>query len=181
MIIAGAASLTVLLSSKRNREINCLTADRVARTAELDQLVALVAAAAQSVEHRVDHDIEHAHREAGHERAQHVYAERLDITREELYAHADEADRDGRQRGKLVTLAFEDYTGRNTHAGISDEVGQCAQLRKRVARMELVLYDDAHRSREIGDEGDHEKQCEHHDDGQRVIFLFGFHKFIIIC
>ena len=73
------------------------TADRVARTTELDKLVTAVAAAAQSVEHGVNHDVEHTHRETCNEGSKYVYPERLHIARKELYADADETDRNGSQ------------------------------------------------------------------------------------
>ena len=78
----------------------------VAGAAPLDELVALVAAAAQSVEHRVHNEVEHAHREAGNEGAEHIHAETLHVAGEELDRHADKADGNCCQGGEFIALAL---------------------------------------------------------------------------
>ena len=70
------------------------SADGVARAAELDELIATVAAAAQGVQHGVDGRVKQAHRYAGHEGAEYIDAERdggIHIARYELDAHAHKA------------------------------------------------------------------------------------------
>ena len=122
-------------------------ADGIAGAAELDELVAVVSATAESVEHRVDSGVEQAHGDAGHEGAEHVDAEGdrgIDITRKELDAHADEADNGGQEGGELVAAALEDHPRGDAEAGVGDEVSQRAELREGVAGAELRLDDDAH-------------------------------------
>lgn len=76
----------------------------------------------------------------------------------------------------LVTLALENHAGRNTHECIGDEVGQCSELRKGIARAELVLDDNAHRTRKVRNERYHEEQREHHGYRKRItLFLYVFH------
>ena len=100
----------------------------VAGTAELNESVALVSAAAQGVEHRVDDDVEHTHREAGDEGADHIYEEALRRTGNPLDGHTDETDDDGGEGGELISLPLEYDAGRNAHAGIGNEVGEGAEL-----------------------------------------------------
>ena len=121
--------------------------NRVERTAELDQLVTLLAAAAERIEHRVDDGVEHTHREARDECADQVNRETARFARKILDTHADETDCHGRKRRLLVADALEHHTGRNPHHRIGDEVGEIAQLRHPVRHGELVLDNYAQRIR----------------------------------
>ena len=147
-------------------------ADGIAASAPLDELVSAVAAAAESVQHGIHHDIEHAHGEACHECAEHIYQETLQIAGEELDAHADEADGNGCKCGELIALAFEDEARRDAHAGVCDEVGEGAELGKGLAGAELVGDDHAHGTCEVGHERNHKEQREHHHDDRGVVLLF---------
>ena len=133
-------------------------------SAPLDELVAPVAATAKGVEHGVDDDVEQAHRESRHKGAGYIDSKAAGIAREELYAHADEAYCDGQQRGEFVSFTPQYNACRDAHAGVGNEIGQGAELCHGVARAELVLDDDSHRAREVGHEGYHEEQQEHHND-----------------
>ena len=149
---------------------------RVERTAELHELVAAVAAAAQRIEHGVDHRIEHTHRETRNEGADQIDAETGHQTRKIRDADADEAYGHGSERRLLVADALEHQARRQTHEGVGDEIGRVAELRHEVRRAELVLDDDSHRVLEPRHEGDHRKEREHHRNGQNVVFFLCFHK-----
>ncbi len=152
----------------------------VAGAAPLDELVALVAAATQGVEHRVNDDVEHAHREAGHEGAQHIDSEALHITGEELDSHADKTDGNGCQGGEFIALALEDKAGGDAHASISNEVGEGSKLRESLGCAELIGDNHAHGTSEVRNERNHEEECEHHHDSRGVVlFLCSCH--IVVC
>ena len=69
----------------------------------------------------------------------------------------DEAHRDSQQRSEFIALAAQDESGRDTHTGVCDKIGQRAQLGNCVAGSELVLDDDTHRAREISDKRYHKE------------------------
>ena len=139
--------------------------ERIERTAELHELVTAVAASSDGVEHRVDHRVEHAHRETADEGAHDVYRETLHAAAQIYHRHSDEADGNGRERRTLVADALEHHSGRKSHKGICDEVGRIAELRLPVGEIELLLHDYSERVLETRDEGNHEKECEHDDNG----------------
>ena len=75
-------------------------------------------------------------------------------------------------------MATSAHTGRNTHKRIGYKIGGISQLGHPVRHGKLVLHDYAQRVRKARHERDHRKQREHHDDGQRVVFLLRlFHWF----
>ena len=148
------------------------THQRIERTADLNELVTLVAAAREFVEHGVHDDVQHTHREACDERAQKVDAERTDESRNGLDRNADETDGDGDQRRLLVAHVLEHVARGDTHHGIGDEVGEHAERTHPVGHAELVLQHVAHRRRQVGHERDHSEQQNHHDDRQYVTVLF---------
>ena len=145
--------------------------DGVAGATPLDQLVTLVATATQGVEHRVDDDVEHAHRETCDECAEHIDREGLGITGKELHTHSDESHDHGEQGCELVTFPLEDKTCRNTHTCVGDEVREGSELGHGLGCSELVGDDNAHRSGEVGNERNHEEQREHHDDHRKIRIL----------
>ena len=81
-------------------------ADGVERRAELHELVALLALAAEGVQHRVHDEIQEAHRKARYERAADVHSEALDVAGEPLHSDAGESDRASQDRRELVALAL---------------------------------------------------------------------------
>ena len=121
----------------------------------MDQLVTLVAAATQGVQHRVYHRVQDTHTETGDERAQYVNAKTLGITGEHLDAHADKADDDTQQGRFLVTDFLDELAGRDTHEQVSGEVGEVTQHSLEVRRSELILQYHPHRGRQVRDERDH--------------------------
>ena len=145
--------------------------NRVERAAELHELVALVTAAAERVEKRIGDEVQHAHRKARDERADHVDGEGADEPRKQLDRKPRETDRNRRERRELVALALQDEPARNAHEEIGEKVRKVAELAERVGRIELILRNNAHRAREIRHESYHEKQREHRDDGRNVSAL----------
>ena len=102
--------------------------ERVEHTAELDELVAFVTATTEGVEHGVDHRVEHTHAETGDKGADEVNPETANTVPagHVLEEDAHKADDDGEKGGVLVTDFLQKQSRRNTHHGISDEVGRIA-------------------------------------------------------
>ena len=146
-------------------------ADRVERAADLDELVALLALAAERVEKRIHYKVQQTHRESCDESARHIDRKALDIARQELHSHTRETDRDGEKRRELVALALQDKAARDAHEEVGEEVRRRAELGRRVRRAELVLYNDSHGAGEVGHESDHEKQRKHRRDRRDVAAL----------
>ena len=148
------------------------SADRVARTAELHQLVPAITSAPERIEHRVYHGVQHTHRKTGYESADQIDGKTFDLSGQERNPYADETDDNGRKSRLLITDALQHDTRRNTHAGVSDEVGEVSQLRHPVRYLELFLHDNAHRVLKPRNERDHEEEREHHRYRQCVTLLF---------
>ena len=134
---------------------------RIERAAELHELVALVSAAAKSIEKRVHNQVQHAHRKACNERTRHIDGERADVAGKKLDAHASKANGYSGKRRELVALALEDESAGDTHEEVREEVRKVSKLRKRIGSVELVLCDNAHRTCKVGHECNHEKQRKH--------------------
>lgn len=120
------------------------SADRVAGTSELDELVTLVSAAAQSVEHRIDYNIEHTHCETCNECSGNVNCKRLYITRKELDSDSHDTYDDSGAGSEFITFPLEDETCGDSHTGVSDKVSEGTQLGERLACSELIGYDYTH-------------------------------------
>ena len=149
----------------------------VERRADHVQLVAAVAAATEEVEHRVDDHVEHADREAAHERAEEIDAERNDgavgernLAGEELDEDADEASRDTGHCRELIALLCEHLAGGNPHEEIGGEVHHVAHHAKHVGALDagLVLPDVAHWRGKVRDERNHAVDEHHGYDGDPV-------------
>ena len=146
----------------------------IARAAELYQLVTPLAAAAQGVQHGIDHRVQHAHGETGHEGTNQINAEGSGDSRKEHDGHPHKTDSDGPQGGFFVTQAFQHHTGRNAHERIGDKIGEITELRHEVTDAELVFHNDSERILKPGDERNHRKKTKHHCDRQGIA-LFVFH------
>ena len=176
----GGACLTTDEVTQENRCDS--TADRVARTTELNQLVTALATTTEGVEHRVDHDIEEAHGETGNEGTEDINTETLGITAQPLNTDTDETDGYCQQRGEFVTFALKDDTTRDTHTSIGNEIGECTELRHGIRCTELVFHDDAHRTCKVGNEGNHKKEEKHHYNRQYVSGLIVTHSILFfVC
>lgn len=109
---------------------------RVEGAANLDELVAFVATAAQEVEHGVDYSVEHADAEAADQSAEQVDEQvesgrcsavdddyvSADYARQELDTKADSADSEGDKRGFLVSVTDEHVACGYTHEEVCGEV-----------------------------------------------------------
>ena len=134
-------------------------------TTDLDVLVALVATAAEDVQHRVDNGVEHTDAEAADEcteevndQGEHVAS---DLTGEPLHEYADETYGEGDKRGLLVTDLHQHLSGGNTHEEVCGEVHEVAE---HAGVGELDLPDVAERSGHVGHEGYHREDETHRDD-----------------
>ena len=71
------------------------TTDRVTSTTELNELITLISATAQRVEHRIHTDVKKTHRETCYECTCYINSERLHITGSELDGYTHETDDNG--------------------------------------------------------------------------------------
>ena len=153
------------------------TGERVARAAHLHELVALVAATAQEVEHGVNDHVEHTYREAADECAKEVdiVVERdtedsrigAYLAREPLEYEADEADNHGPLSCALVADILKHFAGGNTHEQICQEVHEVADHARPVV---IVFPDCTERSCEVRNERNHGKEQEHSDNRYPLAF-----------
>ena len=146
----------------------------VESAAELDELVALVATTAQTVEHGVDNSVEQAHTETGNEGTDEIYGETANQTRTELDAHTDKSYSHGNEGGDFIAAFLQEVASGYTHDGIGNEIGKNAQSTLPVGNGELVFQNIAHGGGEVGDEGYHAEEQYHHHNGDKIV-LFLFH------
>ena len=154
---------------------NGSAAKRVERAAKLDELVSFVSAATEAIEHGIDYGVEQAHGEACDKGTEQINRETFGKSRKQLDTYAGEAYAYGDKGCFLVTPLLQHLAGRNTHDGIGDEVGKDAESAQKVGCTKLALEDITHGRGQIGDEGDHAEEQDHHDDRDGIgLFLFHF-------
>ena len=153
--------------------------ERIERGADHVQLIALVAAAAEQVEHRVDDHVQHADREAAHERATQIHAERdkgvaIGRKRDEagkiLDEHTHEARRDAGHCRELIALLCEHLAGGNPHEEIGGKVHHVTHHAKRGRAIDALLQepDFAHWRGKVRYERNHAVDEHHCDNGNPV-------------
>ncbi len=157
------------------------TGEGVQGAADLDVLVALVAAAAEEVQHRVHHGVEHAHAEAAHEGTEEVHvngaATQEATAGEPLDHNAHETGRQGDEGGLLVTHLEEHLARRDTHEQVGGEVHHVAH---HAGPAVLALPDVAERGSHVGHEGDHREDEAHRDDGHQIGVFLGFSHVVFV-
>ena len=145
----------------------------VEHTTNLNELVALVAATAEKVQHGVDNAVQDTHCQTSDESTEQVNAEYdadvgavacIDETAAPLNQDAYDTDSKTDESGLLVAELGNQHTSGNTHHEVSDEVTDVANLSKCITDFALVLDDCCHRSTEVRHEGNHCEECNHHDN-----------------
>ena len=186
--LMAVRAVTVPINAPTNNGVS-VTRQRIERRTGLQKLVALVAAAAQEVEHGVDDRVEHADAEAADEGAEQVNDEvelegdalahvadgdvGTDDAGEVLHEETRGTDGHGDEGRLLVTDAHEHAAGRDTHEEVGQEVHHVTHHAERIGTGVLVFPDSTDGGREIRDERDHREEKEHRDDGhdgQLVVF-----------
>ncbi len=151
---------------------------RVERAACLDELVALVSAATEQVEHGVNDGVEHAHAETADERAEEVDKEvegggiftadddyiGTCNARQQLDAKADGAHGEGDEGGFFVTVTDEHVACRDTHEKVSGEVHK---VTGHASPFILESPDVAEGGCHVGHERNHREDEEHRDDSDQ--------------
>ena len=136
-----------LTNQSTHQDVNSYCGSRVEGTANLDELVAGLAATAQHVEQRINNSVEHAHAHAADEGAQQinpVSTATTDLAAQVLDHQTDDTHDERSQCSLFVTHFCDEHSARNTHQQISDKVGVVADLSSGFRRAELILDDGCH-------------------------------------
>ena len=174
----GNLSLRGIGNQSTHKDVASHGCGAVEHTAELDKLVALVAATAEEVEHGVYHAVEDTHAEACDECADEVNGEHeaevllcVELTAVPLDEDADDTDSQADESRFLVAVLGNQHSSGNTHNEIGEEVAVVTDLREYVGNLALVLDDGCHRRAEVRHEGNHGEERNHHDDGSPLFLL----------
>ena len=140
----------------------------------MDELVTGLAATTQHVEKGIDNGIEHTHAHTADKSAKQinpVSAAAANLTAHILENQANYAHDEGCKRRLFVTHLSDEHAAGNTHQQVGDKVGIVADLSSGFRSAELVLDDGCHGGAQVGHEGNHCEERDHHNNRSP---LFGF-------
>ena len=163
------------------KEDNQCTHQRVERSTNLHELVTAVATASELIQHRVNHEVEQAHRETCNKSTEEVYSKGCEArqkTCDGLNTYTHKADCYGQESCVLVTSLLQDVTTRDTHYGVCNKVAQHTECCHPVRNSDLltckvVLQHITHWRGEVGNKRNHTEEQYTHNDCRhcRILFL----------